>query len=453
MPPGRSPGPRGSASTPAAPARASRPTSSPSGLRGYSRFIVDCGGDIRIGGADALVSPYEVFVEHPLTGERAYVLKLGSGAVATSGLNVRIWRGDDGRYAHHLLDPSTGEPAWTGLIGATALGDTAVEAETFAKAALLSGPEGGRADARRARRPARPRQRPDRDRRAARRHARASASRSSAAQSGRMNAAATTLQTHGWWLASRASGLRRPRPGDDLGRPRAGDGGKGDAPARALAQADGDPRAHRARRHHRDRRARHHPARRPLAATRARRHHRPLRDGLPPALRPASASSAATWRRCSGSASTPAGGSAPRLWRKAHRATIVVYLLGLVHAFGAGTDASTVWFRWWVLMTAPVIGGLFVYRVFAGGAKRARSRRREDDRAHEGAREHRPSLPAHARTAPRFPDPRCPRRHDGRPRSPDRRRRARRAALRRDPSPARVRGPGADGLRRARPAL
>ena len=113
-------------------------------LRGYSRFIVDCGGDIRIGGPDALVQPYEVFVEHPLTGEQAFVLKLGSGAVATSGLNVRIWRGPDGRYAHHLLDPSTGKPAWTGLIGVTALGDTAVEAETLSKAALLSGPDGGR---------------------------------------------------------------------------------------------------------------------------------------------------------------------------------------------------------------------------------------------------------------------------------------------------------------------
>ena len=113
-------------------------------LRGYSRFIVDCGGDIRIGGPDALVSPYEVFVEHPLTGERAHVLRLGSGAVATSGLNVRIWRDADGRYAHHLLDPASGEPAWTGLIGVTALGDTAVEAETLSKAALLSGPERGR---------------------------------------------------------------------------------------------------------------------------------------------------------------------------------------------------------------------------------------------------------------------------------------------------------------------
>jgi FAD:protein FMN transferase len=113
-------------------------------LRGYSRFIVDCGGDIRIGGANALVDPYEVFVEHPLNGERAFVLKLSGGAVATSGLNVRIWRDEDGGYAHHLLDPTTGKPAWTGLIGATALGDDAVEAETLAKAALLSGPERGR---------------------------------------------------------------------------------------------------------------------------------------------------------------------------------------------------------------------------------------------------------------------------------------------------------------------
>ena len=113
-------------------------------LRGYSRFIVDCGGDIRIGGADALVHPYEVFVEHPLSGDRAHVLRLGTGAVATSGLNVRIWRRENGSFAHHLLDPSTGEPAWTGLVGATALGDTALEAETLSKAALLSGPEGGR---------------------------------------------------------------------------------------------------------------------------------------------------------------------------------------------------------------------------------------------------------------------------------------------------------------------
>ncbi len=85
-----------------------------------------------------------------------------------------------------------------------------------------------------------------------------------------------------------------------------------------------------------------------------------------------------------------------KLWRKAHRATVLVYLLGLVHAFGAGTDASTPWFRWWVVMTTPLVGGLFVYRVLSGGAKR-----RVAGREHEGARDHRPSLPpAHVRGAP-----------------------------------------------------
>ncbi len=59
-----------------------------------------------------------------------------------------------------------------------------------------------------------------------------------------------------------------------------------------------------------------------------------------------------------------------KLWRKAHRATIVVWLLGLVHALGAGTDAGAVWFRWWVIATTPIIGGLFVYRVLSGRAKK-----------------------------------------------------------------------------------
>jgi len=41
-----------------------------------------------------------------------------------------------------------------------------------------------------------------------------------------------------------------------------------------------------------------------------------------------------------------------------------------VHALGAGTDATAVWFRWWVILTAPVIGGLFVYRVLGRRAAR-----------------------------------------------------------------------------------
>ncbi len=60
---------------------------------------------------------------------------------ATSGIGRRCWIGPDGKAAHHILDPSTGEPAFTGIVQATALAPSALLAETYAKAALLSGPE------------------------------------------------------------------------------------------------------------------------------------------------------------------------------------------------------------------------------------------------------------------------------------------------------------------------
>ena len=136
---------RACASTPAAPARASPPTCVAASLRGYSRFIVDCGGDIRIGGADALVHPYEVFVEHPITGDRAHVLRLGSGGVATSGHQ----RADLARRRRPLRAPparpgdaaSRPGPAWSAPPRSAT---PPLEAETLSKAALLSGPEGGR---------------------------------------------------------------------------------------------------------------------------------------------------------------------------------------------------------------------------------------------------------------------------------------------------------------------
>ena len=74
-------------------------------LGDYGRFVVDCGGDIRVGGFAIEERPFEIEVENPLTGERAHVVTLTSGGIATSGLNVRLWQNADGRFAHHLLDP------------------------------------------------------------------------------------------------------------------------------------------------------------------------------------------------------------------------------------------------------------------------------------------------------------------------------------------------------------
>ena len=75
-------------------------------------WAVSCGGDLRVGGTEGRV--HDVRVAHPLDGGALSVLRMRSGAVATSGIGARIWRRDDGRIAHHVIDPATGEPAYSG---------------------------------------------------------------------------------------------------------------------------------------------------------------------------------------------------------------------------------------------------------------------------------------------------------------------------------------------------
>ncbi len=111
-------------------------------LERQGRFAVDCGGDLRL--AAGRGAPWEVRVRHPLTGEIADTLRVRTGGVATSGIEQRLWQRQCGDFAHHLIDPATGDSAWTGLVAATALAPTALEAEALAKAALLSGPVAGR---------------------------------------------------------------------------------------------------------------------------------------------------------------------------------------------------------------------------------------------------------------------------------------------------------------------
>ena len=77
-----------------------------------------------------------------------------------------------------------------------------------------------------------------------------------------------------------------------------------------------------------------------------------------------------------------------RLWRKLHRATSAVYVLGVVHALGAGTDASTVWLRAFLLVTGVPILFLLLVRILP-------RRRRSAQRAHPAR--HRPgAAPASA---------------------------------------------------------
>jgi sulfoxide reductase heme-binding subunit YedZ len=51
-----------------------------------------------------------------------------------------------------------------------------------------------------------------------------------------------------------------------------------------------------------------------------------------------------------------------RRWRFTHRAIAIVYVLGLVHALGGGTDGASAWFRTLAVLTAAPIGALLAMR-------------------------------------------------------------------------------------------
>jgi thiamine biosynthesis lipoprotein len=108
-------------------------------LAGHDCYAVDCAGDLRLGGWGGV--PRTVRVASPFGDEILHEFEVIDGGVATSGIGRRSWIGDDGAPAHHLLDPASGHPAFTGVVQATALAPTALEAEVAAKAAVLGGPE------------------------------------------------------------------------------------------------------------------------------------------------------------------------------------------------------------------------------------------------------------------------------------------------------------------------
>ncbi len=108
-------------------------------LASHAGFAVNCAGDLAVGGESGLRR--QINVESPFDGSILHTFSSARTGVATSGIGRRSWLGADGLPAHHLLDPGTGRPAFTGVVQVTALDPEALAAEVRAKAAILSGPE------------------------------------------------------------------------------------------------------------------------------------------------------------------------------------------------------------------------------------------------------------------------------------------------------------------------
>lgn len=106
--------------------------------------LVSVGGDIRIAGPGTDATAQPVRLGHNLAdladGSGSVTVSVGAGGIATSSVSARRWR-RGGRQWHHLVDPRTGGPAEGPWRTVTALGHTAVAANTASTAAVVLGAE------------------------------------------------------------------------------------------------------------------------------------------------------------------------------------------------------------------------------------------------------------------------------------------------------------------------
>jgi thiamine biosynthesis lipoprotein len=96
-------------------------------------LLVDAGGDMVAARGD-----HAVQVEDPRGPGHGpiFVVRVREGqGIATSGWSRRHWTNADGREAHHIIDPDTGEPA--SRVQATVISDEPVRAEVMAKVLVL----------------------------------------------------------------------------------------------------------------------------------------------------------------------------------------------------------------------------------------------------------------------------------------------------------------------------
>jgi thiamine biosynthesis lipoprotein len=115
---------------------------------GLKDYMVEVGGEICVAGVGGPGQPWRVGVERPAAGraglQRAIALgpELQPVGMATSG-DYRNYREIDGKRVSHTIDPRTGRPVEHSLASVTVLAPTSAEADAWATALSVLGPDEG----------------------------------------------------------------------------------------------------------------------------------------------------------------------------------------------------------------------------------------------------------------------------------------------------------------------
>lgn len=111
---------------------------------GIADYLVSIDGELRAKGGKPDGSDWMVALEKPERGVREAegVIDLRDTCLATSG-DYRHYADVDGRVVSHTIDPRTGTPLDNGVAAVTVRARTCLEADAWATALMVIGPENG----------------------------------------------------------------------------------------------------------------------------------------------------------------------------------------------------------------------------------------------------------------------------------------------------------------------
>lgn len=111
---------------------------------GVSSAFTNIGGNVAALGTKPDGSPWRVGIQHPRQENSLIgLVSVADKAVVTSGDYQRYFIGSNGKRHHHILNPSTGYPAESGLVSVTVVADSSTAADALSTILFVAGMEKG----------------------------------------------------------------------------------------------------------------------------------------------------------------------------------------------------------------------------------------------------------------------------------------------------------------------